>query len=125
MGSISYAQLRGLASVDLKAALAVVDGARVECETAAIEGMGLMDLLESLVPALDAETAKDGTEDCAQQKLAVVLGTVALMSDNLTLPLRRELAARLDAWIGCKLDDVDASMAAIARARALRESLES
>lgn len=120
VGALSYAALRGLAKADLRAALAVVDGARVECETAAIEGLAVEDLVAGLIPSLHAEQGPDGEEDCAQIPLAETLGAVVFMRDRLTLPLRRELTKRLDAWIDCKLRHIDAAMTALAHARALR-----
>src|SRR5687768_12691110 len=53
--ALSYSQLRGLARLDLRVALSVVNGARVQCESAAFEGLGLSDLLALMVPAMEAE----------------------------------------------------------------------
>lgn len=121
--SISIPQLRGLAELDLRVALSVINGARVECETAALRGLGVDDLIASLIPAMDREQHPDGTEDCAQQKLATILGTVAFMQDNMALPTRRELTRLLDCWVEHSLAHMDAVADAIARARALRAEI--
>jgi hypothetical protein len=121
--ALSYSQLEKLAVCDLRNALAVVNGARVVCESAALRTHSIPDLLLGLAPALDTETKHDGDEDCAQQKLAVIVGTVCMMQDQLHLPLRHQLRARLKDWIDCKLADIDASTAAVARAKALYDRL--
>jgi len=121
--SISYDQLRRLALLDLRVALGVVNGARVECESAALSGKSLRDLLALMVPAMSSEQKTDGAEDDSQLQLATTLGTVAFMADGMGLPTRRELGHRLDQWINRTLAHADAAMAAVAVARAIRHKL--
>lgn len=122
--SISYEQLRKLSRCDLTNALAVVNGARLECETAALEGKSSDALRFELVELLDREQRKDGEEDPPQQQLAMTLAVIGFMEDRMNLPLRRQLASQLDAWIEAKLSEMDVAFAALARARALKSQIE-
>src|ERR1044072_437523 len=74
--SLPYEQLEKLARCDLTNALAVTNGGRVMCETAALEGKSIPELLEQLSVLLEREVEKDGLEDMPQQALAVTAGTM-------------------------------------------------
>lgn len=119
---MSYEHLHRLAESNLQAALAVVNGARVECETAALEGMDANELLNLLVPALHEEQRPDSDEDCAHGPLIEALCAVAF--GPMRLPARREVVERLEKWERCQMHHMDAAVTALAIARALRTALE-
>lgn len=121
--SISCDQMRGLSRLDLTVALGVVNGFRVICESEALSGLSLADLLEVMPDAMRDEQEPDGAEDRAQYELAEILGVVAFMQESLSPFLRRELTLRLDRWMERTLAHADAALAAVAKARALRTKL--
>lgn len=121
--AISYEHLASLARDPFANPEAVLNGAAQVIEEARCEG-DVLELAERLDYWLTREQQHDGAEDCPQQRVAGVVGALAFMAETLTIPFRRKAVADLDAWIEAKTQDVDAALAALGHARALRAKLD-
>lgn len=84
----------------------------------------ILTLATRLNDILATEQHHDGREDEHQQRVARVLGSLAYMHDGPTVAFKRKACCELDAWVTEELAQVDAALAAIGYAKALRARLE-
>lgn len=123
--AISYEQL-AIAAQDPDAnPEAVVIGAAQMIETVRAEAAGdTLTIASRLDEWMARAQAYDGHEDCKQMDVKGVVASLAFMADHLTVAFRQKASAILEAWITCKERELDADLASLGYARALRNRLQ-
>ena len=122
-GSVSYEHLAKLARHPDANPYTVLSGAAAVIEEVRAQGTDMTTCADRLAHWLNVEQHADGSEGVHQQRLTRVLGSLAFMTDRLTLAFRQKATAELNAWEQEELAHIDAALSAIGYARRLRAML--